>query len=837
MLRQRRGRCGRSGCRTGRGAPPLVQIFEPLTTYSSPSRTAARRQAGEVAPGVGLAEQLAPELVAAEDRIEEALLLPLGAGDVGWSAPPSRRRSRWSPPTCGRTPPARSSSSMISWWMRVGVDAVRRRPVRGDVPGGVAARRWSDRGARRASRALPSRARIVVAPACRSPSDTLGTGTSEDRSVGAHGVGARRRELGVAQHHRDRRSRRCPEQQCRRAASRRPVHALARGWRRSSARSARTAPASHRGSTSDGASQRTPQPHTAVVLIEWPDGKAHARVVGAARRPDRRRPWPSTPPSAPAGTTSIVDAPTATARGAVRGRYRVIDRRHAGSRPVTISAARCSSSAAPTRRAVGTGSASDCAPAHDRHSPGAAGFDDRPSSASAIWSTTASEDSTATAAQPAAMSSGSVASDRSSPNDRRDRLPSCRRASGPAGFAGLVRTVTARGERAAVADRHAQRRLPAQPGRDAGAVGRGRRPARGVPTIGGQRYVDRHRARGKMLAAGADRGARRPRHAAARAEPARRVGERVPDRRRRRQRDRRRRRRRVRDQRHRHDVPRRVDEPALGRQGPAIPGDRARRTACPGSASTSRPAPTCRTRPTSSSGAAPASRTRPSSRSSASRRSPSASARPRRAARTRPGMSDYTVFVKGRGTAYLGGPPLVKMAIDEVVDEETLGGAEMHSRASGLSDYLAVDELDALRIARGIVSHLRWRKLGPGPTRTGRRSALRPGRAARVCVGRRARAVRHPRDLRPAARRLRASRSSSRSTATSWCAAGGRSTGSRSACSATTGSCSRRRPRRAPSSSSSATAPTRRSCSCRTSPGSWSGRRPSRAGSSATAPS
>src|SRR5690606_38507411 len=58
----------------------------------------------------------------------------------------------------------------------------------------------------------------------------------------------------------------------------------------------------------------------------------------------------------------------------------------------------------------------------------------------------------------------------------------------------------------------------------------------------------------------------------------------------------------------------------------------------------------------------------------------------------------------------------VKMAIDEVVDEETLGGAEMHSRVSGLSDHLAVDELDALRIVRDIVRHLRWRKLGPGPT-------------------------------------------------------------------------------------------------------------------------
>ncbi|MEO1064319.1 MAG: carboxyl transferase domain-containing protein [Actinomycetota bacterium] len=81
-----------------------------------------------------------------------------------------------------------------------------------------------------------------------------------------------------------------------------------------------------------------------------------------------------------------------------------------------------------------------------------------------------------------------------------------------------------------------------------------------------------------------------------------------------------------------------------------------------------------------------------------------------------PGMSDYTVFVKERARAYLGGPPLVKMAIDEDVDEETLGGAEMHARESGLADYLAVDELDAIRIGRQIVGHLNWRKQGPGPT-------------------------------------------------------------------------------------------------------------------------
>lgn len=81
-----------------------------------------------------------------------------------------------------------------------------------------------------------------------------------------------------------------------------------------------------------------------------------------------------------------------------------------------------------------------------------------------------------------------------------------------------------------------------------------------------------------------------------------------------------------------------------------------------------------------------------------------------------PGMSDYTIFVQDRGTAYLGGPPLVKMAIDEIVDEETLGGAEMHSRISGLSDQLAVDEYDAIRRARAYIRRLGWRKLGPGPT-------------------------------------------------------------------------------------------------------------------------
>src|SRR5215472_4847346 len=75
-----------------------------------------------------------------------------------------------------------------------------------------------------------------------------------------------------------------------------------------------------------------------------------------------------------------------------------------------------------------------------------------------------------------------------------------------------------------------------------------------------------------------------------------------------------------------------------------------------------------------------------------------------------PGMSDYIVMVKGQAQVFLGGPPLVKMTTGEIVDEESLGGAEMHSRISGLADYLAEDELDAIRIGRRIVARLNRRK-------------------------------------------------------------------------------------------------------------------------------
>jgi acetyl-CoA carboxylase carboxyltransferase component len=75
-----------------------------------------------------------------------------------------------------------------------------------------------------------------------------------------------------------------------------------------------------------------------------------------------------------------------------------------------------------------------------------------------------------------------------------------------------------------------------------------------------------------------------------------------------------------------------------------------------------------------------------------------------------PGMSDYVVMVEHQAQVYLAGPPLVKMATGEDTDHEELGGAAMHSRISGVSDYLARDERDAIRIGREIVAHLEWRK-------------------------------------------------------------------------------------------------------------------------------
>jgi len=75
-----------------------------------------------------------------------------------------------------------------------------------------------------------------------------------------------------------------------------------------------------------------------------------------------------------------------------------------------------------------------------------------------------------------------------------------------------------------------------------------------------------------------------------------------------------------------------------------------------------------------------------------------------------PGLSDYVIAVKGRGKAFLAGPPLLKAATGEVASEEELGGAEMHASVSGLAEYLAEDDGEAVLMAREVVSRLQWNR-------------------------------------------------------------------------------------------------------------------------------
>ena len=90
-----------------------------------------------------------------------------------------------------------------------------------------------------------------------------------------------------------------------------------------------------------------------------------------------------------------------------------------------------------------------------------------------------------------------------------------------------------------------------------------------------------------------------------------------------------------------------------------------------------------------------------------------------------PAMSDETIIVKGTGTIFLGGPPLVKAATGEEVSAEELGGADVHTRLSGVADYFAEDDDHALHLARTIVEHAEHRQAAAGRLDTGG-SALRP---------------------------------------------------------------------------------------------------------------
>jgi 3-methylcrotonyl-CoA carboxylase beta subunit len=90
-----------------------------------------------------------------------------------------------------------------------------------------------------------------------------------------------------------------------------------------------------------------------------------------------------------------------------------------------------------------------------------------------------------------------------------------------------------------------------------------------------------------------------------------------------------------------------------------------------------------------------------------------------------PAMSDETIIVKGQGTIFLGGPPLVKAATGEVVTPEELGGAEVHTRQSGVADHYALNDQHALAIVRRIVRNLN-RPKSPGVTLAEPREPLFP---------------------------------------------------------------------------------------------------------------
>ena len=95
-----------------------------------------------------------------------------------------------------------------------------------------------------------------------------------------------------------------------------------------------------------------------------------------------------------------------------------------------------------------------------------------------------------------------------------------------------------------------------------------------------------------------------------------------------------------------------------------------------------------------------------------------------------PAMSDETMIVKGRGTIFLGGPPLVKAATGEEVSAEELGGADVHARTSGVADHYAHDEEEALARAREVVADAHVAQAAAVGRRGAGGAALRPRRSS-----------------------------------------------------------------------------------------------------------
>ena len=133
-----------------------------------------------------------------------------------------------------------------------------------------------------------------------------------------------------------------------------------------------------------------------------------------------------------------------------------------------------------------------------------------------------------------------------------------------------------------------------------------------------------------------------------------------------------------------------------------------------------------------------------------------------------PAMSDESIIVRKQGTIFLGGPPLVKAATGESVSAEELGGAEVHTRQSGVADHYALNDEHALETVRNIVANLNTVKKVDIALREPRAAGLRPGRARRRAAGLADDAVRHARGDRPPRRCLARWTSSRPTTRRRW---------------------------------------------------------------------
>lgn len=119
-----------------------------------------------------------------------------------------------------------------------------------------------------------------------------------------------------------------------------------------------------------------------------------------------------------------------------------------------------------------------------------------------------------------------------------------------------------------------------------------------------------------------------------------------------------------------------------------------------------------------------------------------------------PGMSDYVIMVRGRGKAFLAGPPLLKAATGEIAGDEELGGAEMHTRVSGVAEYLAEDDADGIRIARDLLARLPWNERPGGNSGASGRRWLPPRFSAEEILGVVPPDYRQPYDVRELLARL-----------------------------------------------------------------------------------